>query len=215
MSWLTPFFCGKIEFLTVAEKAMPIQPLSYTVSHLGCSRNEQLLFKPISFTLESGRGLVVMGANGIGKTTLLRVLAGLLPPACGQINRNEGYRVAYLGPHHALKGTLTPTEQLRYASVANHSQIVAALAQVELLALSDMPCAHLSSGQKQRVALAQVALSAAPIWLLDEPMNALDSRGVALFITLLAQHLARGGMAVIATHQDIPMTGLHTLTLET
>ncbi len=194
---------------------MSIQPLSYTAIHLGCSRNEHLLFKPVSFTLTPGTGLVVMGANGVGKTTLLRVLAGLLPPACGQFIRPVDKRMAYLGPHHAQKGTLTPSEQLKFASLANEAAIGAMLTRVKLLESADMPCANLSSGQKQRVSIAQVALSLAQLWLLDEPMNALDKNGEAIFLELLTEHLARGGMAVIATHQEILLPALHALMLET
>lgn len=176
---------------------MSIQPLTLQATHLGCSRDERLLFKPISFILNAGEGLIIEGPNGIGKTTLLRVLAGLLPPACGSVNMIKD--IAYLGPHNAVKGLLTPVEYLKYFTPGENIQSV--LEQLQLKTLAYKPCARLSSGQKQRVALARIILSRAALWILDEPLNALDKQGEQIFSEILSAHLNQNGIAVIATHQ--------------
>jgi heme exporter protein A len=188
---------------------MPIQPLSLCATHLSCGRQETLLFKPIGFSLASGDALVVEGVNGVGKTTLLRVLAGFLPPLSGMISCNIPMhnRVAYLGPQNGVKGLLTIKEIWGHAD----SDL---LRRLQLTGLENTPCANLSSGQKQRVALGRIVLSGAPIWILDEPMNALDKNGEAIFHELLAHHLAQGGIAVIATHQAITLPRLKAITLE-
>ena len=186
-----------------------IQDCTLRVSYLGCSRDEQLLFKPVSFALQAGEGLIVEGPNGVGKTTLLRVLSGLLPQACGEINCSLPIRehVAYLGPHNAVKGLLTPLEYLKYYTKSQDT--------VDFLqGLEYKPCAMLSSGQKQRVALARVVLSNAKLWILDEPMTALDKVGEILFANLLQTHLSAGGIAIIATHQKIALDHLQKLMLE-
>ncbi len=202
---------------------MPIQPLTLTASHLGCSRDERLLFKPIHFTLESGMGLMVEGPNGIGKTTLLRVLATLLPPLCGEIKCNIPMRenIAYLGPHNGVKALLTPLEYLKYFAVsfARHcegslTRNDKVLEQLQLAQLKHKPCAQLSSGQKQRVALARIVLSNALIWILDEPMTALDQAGEGIFAQLLKTHLDAGKIAIIASHQALTEDRLQKIRLE-
>ncbi len=173
---------------------MTTQDFTLSATHLGCSRDEQLLFKPVSFALQAGEGLIVEGPNGVGKTTLLRVLAGLLPPACGQISVPKS--LTYLGPHNGVKGLLTVIEYLKYFAKSQ--------ASVDFLqGLEHKPCAQLSSGQKQRVALARIVLSNAKLWILDEPMTALDKQGEQIFANILNTHLSQGNMAIIATHQTI------------
>lgn len=204
MSWLTPFFCGKIHILaTLTENNMTVQDFTFAAAHLGCSRDETLLFKPVNFNLRNGEGIVVEGINGIGKTTLLRVLAGLLPPLCGKINSTIPIResLAYLGPHNAVKGLLTPLEYLTMTAIP----LSDIMNQLQLKTLAHKPCATLSSGQKQRVALARIVSSQKPLWILDEPMTALDKSGEAIFAELLKTHLAQGGIAIIATHQALPL----------
>ncbi len=194
---------------------MPIQDLTFEVSHLGCSRDEHLLFKPISFALRAGMGLIIEGPNGIGKTTLLRVLAGLLPPECGSVICSLPIKknLAYLGPHNAVKGLLTPLEYLNYFA-QNHLMQQEVLDKLQLTGLVHKPIARLSSGQKQRVALARILLSNASIWILDEPMTALDKMGEKIFANLLQDHLKQGGVAIIATHQALNGQSLQTIMLE-
>jgi heme exporter protein A len=199
------------QFGTLTEKSMTTQDFTLSASHLGCSRDEQLLFKPVSFALQAGEGLIVEGPNGVGKTTLLRVLAGLLPPACGHIAVPKS--LAYLGPHNGVKGLLTPVEYLKFYAptlpssprvddglLKNDGNIID---QLGLTGLEHKPCAQLSSGQKQRVALARIVLSNTTVWILDEPMTALDKQGEQIFANILNAHLSQGGIAVIATHQAI------------
>lgn len=208
---------AKWTFGTLAENTMTIQPLTFQAHLLGGSREEALLFKPISFSLKSGTGIWVEGANGVGKTTLLRVLAGLLPQTCGQISCNLPIRqnVAYLGPHNGVKGLLTPVEYLSYFVKDDvYAHINSILSTLQLKGLEHKPCATLSSGQKQRVALARVVLSKAPLWILDEPMTALDKHGEQLFANLLHDHLTQGGIAIIATHQILNETRMQKLILE-
>jgi heme exporter protein A len=201
-------------FGTLAENPMHVQGLTFNAAHLGCSRDEQLLFKPVSFALQSGEGLMVEGANGIGKTTLLRVLAGLLSPACGTVTCSQPVQknLAYLGPHNAVKGLLTPMEYLKYMTPGK--DISSVLEQLQLKSLENKPCTSLSSGQKQRVALARIVLSKASLWILDEPMTALDKQGEHIFATLLQTHLTQGGIAIIATHQALPNNHLQKIMLE-
>lgn len=183
---------------TLAENMTLIQAITFNAAHLGASRDEQLLFKPLSFTLQSGEALLIEGPNGIGKTTLLRILTGLLQPQCGQISCSIPIKenVAYLGPHNAVKALLTPKEYLNYFSTFEEN----ILAQLQLKGLENKPCASLSSGQKQRVAIARIVLSKKPIWILDEPMTALDKHGEKIFAQLLQMHLEQKGIAIIATH---------------
>jgi len=161
--------------------------------------------------------LRVAGANGSGKTSLLRILCGLLPPSGGEVRWNgepirslrEDYsrQLVYLGHAPAVKGDLTAAENLfitcALAGVSvSEAQVQAALAGVELAA-GGVPVRKLSQGQRRRAALARLWLSAAAtLWLLDEPFTALDAQGIALMRGLFAQHLARGGAIVFTTHQD-------------
>ncbi|MFA6037099.1 MAG: heme ABC exporter ATP-binding protein CcmA [Legionellales bacterium] len=199
-------------FGTLAENMTLVQEITFNAAHLGCSRDEQLLFKPLSFALKSGEALIIEGPNGIGKTTLLRVLTGLLQPLCGQISCNVPIKenVAYLGPHNAVKGLLTPKEYLNYFSTFDE----AVLAQLQLTGLENKTCASLSSGQKQRVALARIVLSKKPIWILDEPMTALDKQGEQIFAQLLQTHLEQKGIAIIATHHVLTENHFKKIILE-
>jgi heme exporter protein A len=185
---------------------------------LECLRGECLLFSRLNFEVGEGQVLQVEGANGSGKTSLLRILAGLSPPSEGVVLwRGENilhYRpaffseVAYMGHHLGLKAELSVVENLRFGWALNglpHDplRLGAALAKVGLAERGDVPVRALSAGQRQRVALARLWASPARLWILDEPFTALDVAGVALAQDLLNEHSARGGLAVLTSHQAI------------
>jgi heme exporter protein A len=159
--------------------------------------------------------LVLSGANGSGKSTLLRVLAGLIRPAAGRLLwdgadtfadlAEHGHRVAYVGHQDAVKPGLTVTENLRFAATVSSRSIVAALSAMGLQTLSDLPARMLSAGQKRRLALSRLLLSAAPLWLLDEPTLGLDRVAIERVGGLLATHRAAGGLVVAATHIPLPL----------
>jgi heme exporter protein A len=173
---------------------------------LSLERGGRRLFEGLSFCVERGQLLQVEGANGAGKTSLLRILAGLSRYGfSGRIERHAP--LLYLGHHSAVKGLLTPRENLAWhiAGEGRYSddEIAAALAQVGLYGYEDVPSHALSAGQHRRVNLARLYLSTAPLWLLDEPFTAIDRDGVAALEALLAAHAARGNAVVITSHQAL------------
>jgi heme exporter protein A len=189
-------------------------------SLLECQRGESVLFSGISFDLAEGEVLQVGGANGTGKTSLLRILAGLSRPVEGDVywrgetilvNRS-GYasEMAYLGHHLGLKGELTVMENLRFG-MALHGRVRGdagwrqALERLELHQRDHLPVRTLSAGQRQRVALARLLTTDALLWILDEPFTALDTHGIGLVQTILDDHAGRGGMAVITSHQPVTL----------
>ena len=184
---------------------------------LAAFRGERLVFRDLAFSVSAGEALVLAGPNGSGKSTLLRLLAGLVRPIAGRLLWNEqdvladlaehATRVAYVGHQDAVKPGLTVTENLRFASRLTGRSIVDALTAVNLAELADLPARMLSAGQKRRLALSRLALSTAPIWLLDEPTLGLDTASIARFGTLLAGHRAQGGIVVAATHIPLPLEG--------
>ncbi len=189
---------------------------------LACVRGERRLFTDLSFTLAPHTLLAVRGANGSGKTSLLRMLCGLLPPAAGTIAWNgndihsarEEYcaQIAYIGHLNGVKDDLSGLENLQFAArtagiVASAASADTALRELGLNGFQRLPCKTLSQGQRRRVALARLCLSAGrPLWVLDEPFTALDAAALALTQGLLESHLRRGGMVVLTTHQDAPIT---------
>jgi heme exporter protein A len=196
---------------------------------LECLRGENLLFSGLSFGVAPGQILQVEGANGSGKTSLLRILAGLSPPSDGEVlwrgenvaNRRAAFfaEIAYLGHHLGLKAELSVSENLRLAFALNgvpHSpeRLDGALAKVGLAGREDLPVRALSAGQRQRVALARLISSGAALWILDEPFTALDVGGVALVRELLEEHAERDGLAVLTSHQAVELrSGLSKLVL--
>ena len=191
------------------------------VARLVCRRGDRLLFSGLDFGIEAGTLLHVRGRNGSGKTTLLRTLCGLFTPDAGEVRWKgesiralaEDYRrdLLYLGHLNGIKGDLTGVENLRLAAILDGDRVGidavwAALGQFGLAGFEDLPTRMLSQGQKKRVALARLILSQAPLWVLDEPFAALDLDAVDLLQGLIAGHVSRGGLAVLTTHQEVPLT---------
>jgi len=188
---------------------------------LCCCRGDRQLFRCLDFALESGQLMYLRGPNGSGKTTLLRTLAGLLQPESGEVLWNGTpirrqrdvfhAELLYLGHLNALKGDLNAIENLRMdGAVRNHPLDEQAawqlLEDIGLRGHEDLPIKHLSQGQKRRVALARLWCSRATLWILDEPFSALDLAAVDALQAVIRDHLARGGMVILTTHQEVELT---------
>jgi heme exporter protein A len=190
---------------------------------LACQRGERVLFAGLDFHLEAGAALLLTGANGSGKSSLLRLSAGLLRPAAGEFLwdgqpiRRDGEahrrRLIYLGHADALKAGLTVDENLRFwadlAGLARNTAggaVAQALETLGLSALAGLPARFLSAGQRRRLTLARLLLEPAetvPLWLLDEPTNALDAQSQSRLLELMRDHLAAGGMIMLASHEAL------------
>ena len=166
---------------------------------LACRRGDRLLFRGLTLALGPGEALHVTGANGCGKSSLIRILAGLLRPFAGEVERAGS--IALIDERHALDPEAPLCTGLAFWAALDGRD--ATPAAIGLEHLRDVPVRYLSTGQKKRAALARLLAQQAPIWLLDEPLNGLDSSGVALVERLVADHLAGGGLAVIASHQPL------------
>jgi heme exporter protein A len=191
------------------------------VVDLECTRGDRRLFTGLNFAVGKGTLLHVQGPNGSGKTTLLRALCGLLLPQAGEIRWNgenirslkEDYcrEVLYLGHLNGIKNDLTGLENLTVSATLDgdrvtDQQVWSALARIGLAGFEDLPTKVLSQGQKKRVALARLLLSSAALWILDEPFTALDVAAVDLLQTLVAEHVAGGGVVILTTHQEVALT---------
>ena len=203
-------------------------PSLLEVTDLACRRGGRRVFDCLSFALGAGELLVLTGRNGSGKTTLLRALALLVRPDAGTVlwqgadirTDPEAWRgrLAWLGHLEGLKGDLSvrenllAAERLRGAPPAE-DRLDVALVALDLANLAARPVRTLSAGQRRRAALARVVLSQAPLWLLDEPLNALDAPAQRAFRDVLRRHLDAGGLAIAATHADLAMAGARTLEL--
>ena len=190
-----------------------------SVSDLSCSRGDRQLFSGVHLTLKSGCCVHIEGDNGVGKTSLLRIVSGLSPAASGQvewegvpIQASEAFRAArmYLGHQLALKEDLTALENLHYeAAIAGRplsdANALAALEQLGLKGRAHLPVRVLSQGQKRRAALARLLASRAALWILDEPLVALDLSAQTQVCELLQSHLAAGGMALVTSHQALQL----------
>ncbi|RDH81121.1 MAG: heme ABC transporter ATP-binding protein CcmA [endosymbiont of Galathealinum brachiosum] len=184
---------------------------------VSCTRGYRDLFTGLDFELCPGQMLRVEGKNGSGKTSLLRIMAGLAQPLEGEVlwqgrkihHAESDYfeNLLFLGHRAAIKFELTPIENLCMAKSLHGSKtengIEEALYQVGLYGFEDIPCAQLSAGQKRRVALAQLFLTRAKCWILDEPYTSLDVNAVGMLEALFTQHINNGGMLVITSHQPV------------
>lgn len=196
---------------------------------LACERGENRLFEGCSFVMQSGDWVQIEGHNGIGKTSLLRILAGLAQPVEGEVRWNdtpiqkqrEHYysELFYLGHHAGVKPELSPWENLRFYQKfqklpSDEDVLWNALDKVGLVGREDLPCSHLSAGQQRRVALAKLWLTRQTLWILDEPFTAIDKKGVTDLIARIEQHCENGGMTLFTSHQTTQSDKVKMLTLE-
>ena len=199
------------------------------VNKLGCVRGDRRLFSGLDLSLPPGTFVQLTGPNGSGKTSLLRILCGLLSPAEGEVRWNganirslaEDYytSVTYLGHRHGVKDELSAIENLRILNALNgievgKQQALDVLARMGLARREHLPARLLSEGQRRRVALARLLLCNTKLWLLDEVMTSLDKGAVGLVRSLIEEHLNGGGIAIVATHQELELAAGATQRLE-
>jgi heme exporter protein A len=190
--------------------------VSLAAEKLACARGDRLVFENLDFKLEAGQALVVEGANGTGKTSLLRVIAGFLPTTQGSVvlatgtslisdGEERGRQVGWLGHQDGLKPQLSVEEQLHFFAClyGADAPIKTALDHVGLGRQKSFPCRYLSAGQKKRLGLARLMVTQRPLWLLDEPFAALDSAGRTLAGELMTAHCRQGGLLVVASHDPL------------
>ena len=191
------------------------------IHHLSFERNNQYLFRNLQQTIKSGELLQVQGANGSGKSTLLRILAGYLIPQEGRIqwsnpslqeqNHTCSQHLHYIGHRNGIKPALTTTENMKLNCALHNipfhpQQVKVILQKTGLQHAADKPASQLSAGQLRRLALTRLLLRDSQLWILDEPTTALDKEGQSLLSTLLTEHLTKGGMAIVATHQNLGLS---------
>lgn len=184
---------------------------------LAIERGDRTLLSGLRAAVAEGQVLHVHGPNGAGKTSLLEVLAGLRRATAGTLSAPEPGECHWLGHRNGLSGALSPVENLRFWCRLNDADvggIAAALAQLGLESAAGQPCRELSAGQNRRTALARLLLAPRRLWLLDEPLAALDRAGIDRFFATLRAQLSRGGAVVLTSHQALPaLPGLRTLEL--
>lgn len=209
------FFC-----VIIVRLVFWMKNISLKVEKLGCSRGETIIFRYVDFSLQSGESLIVRGENGVGKSTLLRVIAGLLPNDMGTVSLNskefEDVCTAchYFGHQNAMKTVLTVHDNLEFwrgIYGGNGLCSVEALERVGLAHTLHLPFGYLSAGQKRRVAFLKLLVSKRPIWLLDEPTTAMDKNSDKIIGAIMSEHLDSGGIIIAATHQPLQFEATHIL----
>jgi heme exporter protein A len=188
------------------------QTIGLAALKISCQRGGRTIFRDLSFELAPGEALLVSGPNGAGKTSLLRQLAGLLPLAGGEFRLDNAAPdeampelCHYVGHLNAVKPSLSAAENLQFwsAFLGGGTDASKALAGFGLAPLADLPAGLLSAGQKRRLALARILTAPRPIWLLDEPQASLDAASLKLLEAAIKDHLASGGIAIVASHTPL------------
>ena len=189
--------------------------ITVCAENAGCDRAGAAIVRGVSFRLQPGEGMQLFGPNGSGKSTLLSMLAGLIRPVEGTLRWRNGETetdrppedsIFFLGHEASVKGALTGEENLGFwagAYGADRTKILEALKAVDAMAFRHLRARSLSAGQRRRIDLARCFLSERQVWLLDEPTAAIDRSGAVIIRQLIDKHLARGGVAIIATHDDL------------
>ncbi|MBT0669398.1 heme ABC exporter ATP-binding protein CcmA [Novosphingobium profundi] len=191
-----------------------MQEVKIAIRELACRRGDRLLFRGLSMDLNAGQAVQVAGGNGIGKSSLLRIVAGLAPAFAGTVERAGA--IGLVDERPALDPTRSLGDALAFWQAIDGTapdEARAALERLGLADLTDVPVRYLSTGQKKRAALARLIGQNAPLWLLDEPLNGLDVHAVALTETIVREHCAGGGIALVASHQPFALPGLRSLAL--
>lgn len=202
----------------------PFAPARFSGDRLACSRGGRMIFKNLSFSLEPGQCLILTGVNGAGKSSLLRLMAGLMRPFTGHLSwggqdvqdlPERDHILHYIGHHDSLKPVLTAWENLDFlAQLQGVRANPQCLETFDLVNLADTPGRMLSAGQKRRLALSRLIAAPAPLWLLDEPTTALDRASIARLEKTIEDHRAQGGMVVLSTHGDVALDQTTTLNLD-
>ncbi len=201
--------------------AIPAENVRLEARDLECVRDNRVLFSQLSFELRAGEVLQVEGHNGSGKTSLLRIVCGLLLPNQGDVlwcgtpvsrSRPEFLaELSYLGHHNGIKGELTPLENLDFAARLSlgrrTSNAAAVLERFALRGFEDVPCRTLSAGQNRRVGLARLLMTRGVLWVLDEPFSSLDRKGIKDLEKIFEEHVESGGMIVLTTHHPVDIVG--------
>jgi heme exporter protein A len=185
--------------------------MQLAVEDLSVSRGERRVLDRLSFRLAPGEGLLLTGPNGAGKTTLIRTIAGFLRPDTGSVRlegaeepEDVGPYIHMIGHQNGIKPSLTVTENLtfwsRYLGSGDGAEVQIAVHRMHLDDIDDLPAGYLSAGQKRRLGLARLLVAKRPLWLLDEPTVSLDAASTEVLASVVAEHIAGGGMAIAATH---------------
>jgi heme exporter protein A len=200
-----------------------VRPLCLIAENLACERGGRLVFERVGFSAGAGELVAVVGRNGAGKSSLLRLVAGLVPKAAGTLRLNGGEaekspaeQMHYCGHGDALKPSLSVRENLGFWRAYYGAARLGVEEALDLFAiehLADLPAAYLSAGQKRRLSLCRLFVSWRPVWLLDEPTSALDTATQARLAGLMRAHLEEGGLILAATHGDLGLPPGQTLTI--
>ena len=202
---------------------------SLEIRQLSVERGSRIVIAALSLRIDAGQAVAVLGPNGVGKTTLLRTVAGYVPHLSGTVmlhsgvadDRDIGEQLHYVGHHNAIKLSMTVRENLEFwagflgenTQAAHQPYLERALEAFQLSQLADIPAAYLSAGQKRRTALARLLVAPRPLWLLDEPTVALDTASCAALTDVANAHLRAGGLILAATHQPLAFENCSALRL--